>query len=55
MNTVNEVVGYCSECGAEVTSNDAVSEYQEVYECHVCGHPHSKDELWEDVPNYIRK
>jgi hypothetical protein len=45
-------IGYCKECGAEVYISNKIPEY-EVYECPLCHHPHSKDELWDEKPYYI--
>lgn len=49
------IVGYCKECGSPVYNTDELfPEYKGIYECHRCSYPHSKDELWEEKPSYIK-
>jgi DNA-directed RNA polymerase subunit RPC12/RpoP len=54
MTPIN-VVGYCKECGAEVTDWDEMEGYEGIYECPKCYHPHAKGELWDEVPYYIKE
>lgn len=42
----SSLLGFCKECGAEVTTDDLMNpDYPEMAECPECGHPHTKDEL----------
>lgn len=45
-------VGFCKECGAEVFKVDEIKAYPGTYECPECGHPHSREELWPERPDY---
>jgi predicted RNA-binding Zn-ribbon protein involved in translation (DUF1610 family) len=50
----SNLVGYCEECGSPVHNCDEIKDYAGVYECPKCKHPHAKDELWDEVPYYIK-
>lgn len=55
-NEPNDIVGYCKECGSEVFDKDLIEDekFEGVYECPKCYHPHSLNELWDEVPYYIK-
>lgn len=48
-----KTVGFCKECGAEVFNLDEIKAYPDVFECPECRHPHAREELCRERPNYI--
>jgi len=51
----SDLIGYCRECGSKVYNTDELlPEYKGVFECSKCSHPHSKDELWDEMPDYLK-
>jgi len=52
---MKNLIGYCKECGSEVYNTDELlPEYKGIFECSKCSHPHSKDELWDETPDYLK-
>jgi len=50
------LIGYCKECGAEVFNLDElIPDYKGVYECSECSQPHAKEELWDEIPEYLKE
>jgi hypothetical protein len=47
------LLGYCKECGARIYEDDII-EGRELYECNICMHPHTKDEIWKERPDYFK-
>lgn len=41
---MNKVLGYCKECGTELTLQDKIKGYN-IYECRHCYYPAHADEL----------
>lgn len=52
---LEQQIGYCKECGAEVSKADEIKDYPGIFECPTCKHPHTQNELWEVVPDYLVK
>ena len=50
-----KVLGYCPECGALVFKNNEIPKYKGIYECSNCHHPSREDELWDELPEYLKK
>jgi DNA-directed RNA polymerase subunit RPC12/RpoP len=49
------LIGYCKECGSEVYEYNSIEGYRSIFECPNCCHPHLKEELWEEIPYYIKR
>lgn len=46
-------LGFCRECGTEISFEQKDKEHENVYHCSYCGHPHAKKEMWEVLPDYL--
>ena len=44
--------GYCKECGNEIQNEDKMDTH-DIWECDRCGYPHSDEDIFEHVPDYI--
>jgi DNA-directed RNA polymerase subunit M/transcription elongation factor TFIIS len=53
--SMDELLGYCKECGSAVYKSDSIPGYEGIYECEKCGYPSVKGDLWDEVPDYLRK
>jgi hypothetical protein len=49
-----KIIGYCKECESKVFDCDELADYKGIYECPICCHPHTKDELLDKKPSYIK-
>jgi hypothetical protein len=52
---MEEIIGYCKECGKTIFESNFIPEYPNIYECPVCYYPHAKEDLWDVLPDYLRK
>lgn len=41
------IIGYCKECGKVITNEHEIPDHKDIYECGNCGHPQTKDEMYE--------
>jgi len=49
------LIGYCKECDSPVYNTDElIPDYKNIFQCSNCGQPHLRDELWDEVPEYIK-
>lgn len=44
------MLGYCKECGSIIQTYDEIDIRPGIYECPICGHPHTK---WEIMRNHV--
>jgi len=53
---MKNLIGYCKECGLPVYNTDElIPDYKGIYECSNCSQPQVKEELWNEVPDYLSK
>lgn len=51
---LGKTVGHCEECGSKVFEQNKIKGFSNLYQCPVCSHPNTIDELWQDIPPYIQ-
>ncbi len=50
---MRHVIGYCKECGGEVSGENAIFGYPNIFECTKCKHPSVREKSCDEVPYYL--